>query len=91
MPLLLSDGTSMAKTFNALFGAKAFSSLIPLDLDFVVEPDKPVLRATEGNALTTRIQVSGYMSKPQKGEGRTASDRHFFYINGRPFHPSKVS
>lgn len=40
---------------------------------------------------TTEVKVKGLISKPTAGNGRTSGSRQFFYINGRPFHPTKVS
>ena len=40
---------------------------------------------------STRVLVKGLISKPTTGSGRGTSDRQFFYVNGRPFLPSKVS
>ena len=36
------------------------------------------------------VQVKGLISKFAVGAGRTATDRQFFYINGRPCNMSKV-
>lgn len=41
-------------------------------------------------ARSTRVLVKGLISKPATGSGRGTSDRQFFYVNGRPFSPSKV-
>lgn len=37
------------------------------------------------------FQVVGLISKPMHGNGRTSSDRQFFYINGRPWEGGKVA
>ena len=42
------------------------------------------------NSATTEVKVKGLISKPTAGNGRTSGNRQFFYINGRPFHPTKV-
>ena len=36
------------------------------------------------------VQVKGLISKFAVGAGRTATDRQFFYINGRPCNMGKV-
>ena len=36
------------------------------------------------------VQVKGLISKFAVGAGRTATDRQFFYINGRPCNMNKV-
>lgn len=40
---------------------------------------------------STQVLVKGLISKPTTGSGRTTSNRQFFYVNGRPFSPTKVS
>lgn len=42
-------------------------------------------------SLGTTVVVKGLMSRPAHGQGRNSPDRQFYYINGRPFTPSKVS
>ena len=37
------------------------------------------------------FKISGYISKPDHGMGRSSNDRQFFYINKRPCDLSKVS
>jgi DNA mismatch repair protein PMS2 len=39
---------------------------------------------------TTPVSVKGLISKPTHGSGRSTADRQFFFVNGRPFNPSKV-
>jgi DNA mismatch repair protein PMS2 len=39
---------------------------------------------------STQVAVKGLISRPTHGSGRTSGDRQFFFINGRPFNPSKV-
>ena len=39
---------------------------------------------------STTVHVKGLISKPTTGSGRTSSNRQFYYVNGRPFTPSKV-
>nr|WJN24954.1 mismatch repair protein [Pseudozyma thailandica] len=40
---------------------------------------------------TSTVTVAGLISKPTYGNGRTSSDRQFFYINGRPWEAGRVS
>lgn len=37
------------------------------------------------------VYVTGLVSKPSRGSGRTSSDRQFLYINGRPWDNLKVT
>jgi len=39
---------------------------------------------------TTHVQVRGLISKFAVNSGRTTTDRQFFFVNGRPYNPSKV-
>jgi DNA mismatch repair protein PMS2 len=34
--------------------------------------------------------IEGYVSKCDHGQGRSSTDRQFFFINGRPFDSAKV-
>lgn len=36
------------------------------------------------------FHIEGFMSSCRHGNGRSAPDRQFFYINGRPCEPTKV-
>lgn len=62
---------------TALFGAKSAAHLIPLDL------------AMDVNAVPMR--VTGLISKPVLGAGRSSGDRQYFYVNKRPWDASKVA
>jgi len=69
--------------------------MIELDLSFKVMPDRTVIRAlglpldSVSEDLGTTVLVKGLMSRPAHGQGRNSPDRQFYYINGRPFTPSK--
>jgi DNA mismatch repair protein PMS2 len=90
LPLLNTTGAGLTRTFIALFGAKAETTMMAIDLAFDVEPDKSVARFVEGTPTSAHVRVVGCVSKPQPGQGRSSTDRQFFYINGRPFSPTKV-
>lgn len=77
------------QTFTALFGAKAQQTMMPLNVDFDVEPEKSS-RLLDDEPKPTTVRLTGFVSKPQPGQGRSSADRQFFYINGRPFSPSKA-
>lgn len=98
--LLKTDGTpSLRSSATALWGTRALDSVIQLDLSFGVEPDKvAVRRQSQGNpdrelalSAMTNVKVKGLVSKFTVGAGRTTSDRQFFFVNGRPYNPGKVS
>jgi DNA mismatch repair protein PMS2 len=44
-----------------------------------------VLASTENT-----IQLEGYISSCAHGQGRSTTDRQFFYVNSRPCEPTKV-
>lgn len=41
--------------------------------------------------MVTPVKVQGLISKFAIGAGRTSVDRQFFFVNGRPYNPGKVS
>lgn len=98
--LLKTDGTpSLRSSATALWGTRALDSVVELGLSFNVEPDKvAVRRQSQGNperdqalSMVTNVKVKGLVSKFTVGAGRTTSDRQFFFVNGRPYNPGKVS
>lgn len=88
------DGTpTLRASISALWGPKTLESLVELDVTFEVETAKSILRRpnnTTSVAPTTTVTVRGMISKFSLNCGRSASDRQYFFINGRPCSPSKV-
>ncbi|KAH9458167.1 hypothetical protein MJO28_005235 [Puccinia striiformis f. sp. tritici] len=91
-------GNSQIKqNFSNIFTPKACNLMIDLELSFNVHPDRTVLRSlglpldSTSEELGTSVSVKGLMSRPAHGQGRNAPDRQFYFINGRPFTPSKIS
>ncbi|GAA5824001.1 hypothetical protein JCM5353_007053 [Sporobolomyces roseus] len=83
---------SLRSNFSSVFAPKSLQTMTELDLTLEVAADKSVLRWTEGSTDgTTEVKVKGLISKPTAGNGRTSGSRQFFYINGRPFHPTKIA
>ena len=68
-----------------IYGAKSLTSLEPLNLKLDID-----VRHIGGQKTTETIEVVGYVSKSAHGEGRSSSDRQFFYVNSRPCAQSKV-
>lgn len=69
-----------------VFGAKTLAVLIPLDLEFELQPtttsgQRPAAR---GDSQSKLIRVRGHVSRPAYGEGRQTPDRQMFFVNGRP-------
>ncbi|EPQ53006.1 DNA mismatch repair protein MutL [Gloeophyllum trabeum ATCC 11539] len=91
---LRTDGTpSTRASISSLWGPRSLENLVDLDLCFQVQTEKSVLKRrtiTEGEDSGTQVRVRGLVSKFAVGCGRAATDRQFFYINGRPCNPSKV-
>ncbi|GAA5999464.1 ATP-binding mismatch repair protein [Rhodotorula paludigena] len=84
--------TSLRTSFSHVFAPKSLASLLDLDLSLEVATERSVLKRVEGAAdASTTVKVLGLISKPVNGHGRTASNRQFYYINGRPFQPSKIA
>ena len=49
------------------------------------------LDATKLDTQESLFRVTGYVSKPDHGMGRSTADRQFLYINKRPCELGKVS
>ncbi|KAK4700264.1 DNA mismatch repair protein PMS2, partial [Phenoliferia sp. Uapishka_3] len=78
--------------YSSLFTPKALAPMMELDLELDVAADKSVLKWSEGaSAGFTKVHVKGLISKPTTGSGRTSTNRQFYYVNGRPFTPTKVA
>ncbi|GAA5949061.1 hypothetical protein JCM3765_003999 [Sporobolomyces pararoseus] len=82
---------SLRSNFSSIFAPKSLQAMMDLELSLKVAADKNVLRWTEGPASTTEVKVRGLISKPSAGNGRTSGNRQFYFINGRPFHPTKIA
>lgn len=69
-----------------VFGAKTLAVLIPLDLEFELEPTTTSGQqlAARGNSQAKLVHVRGHVSRPAYGEGRQTPDRQMFFVNGRP-------
>ncbi|MBW0463043.1 hypothetical protein O181_002758 [Austropuccinia psidii MF-1] len=82
------------ENFSNIFTPKACSLIIDLDLTLTIKPDRTALRTlglnSDENSATT-VLVKGLISRPAHGQGRNSPDRQFYYVNGRPFNPSKIS
>jgi len=79
------NGTIRENITN-VFGAKILTSLEPLNLHLEID-----IRHIGGKRTTESIDIVGYISKCSHGEGRSSSDRQFFYINSRPCTQVKVT
>ncbi|TFY64260.1 hypothetical protein EVJ58_g2745 [Rhodofomes roseus] len=87
------DGSpSTRASISALWGPKALENLVELDIVFPVEAERAVLRRrgiVDGDTHSNEVRVRGQISKFAVGCGRSGTDRQFFFVNGRPYNPSK--
>ncbi|KAG5983332.1 hypothetical protein E4U55_000204 [Claviceps digitariae] len=70
-----------------IFGSKAMSSLVPLDISLEMESPsiKPVATSLPPVPHSSRqVRVKGHVSRPVRGDGRQTPDRQMFFVNGRP-------
>lgn len=81
-----------------VYGAKTIAALIPLDLDFEMNPsDRPGATQTARNWSTQedsgsrKVRIVGHISKPVVGEGRQTPDRQMFFVNSRPCNLPQVA
>ncbi|XP_032250029.1 mismatch repair endonuclease PMS2 isoform X3 [Phoca vitulina] len=91
-PVVCTGGSSSIKeNIASVFGQKQLQSLIP----FVqLPPSDSVCEEyglSQADALNTLFHISGFISHCAHGVGRSSTDRQFFFINGRPCDPAKVS
>ncbi|XP_032182950.1 mismatch repair endonuclease PMS2 [Mustela erminea] len=91
-PVVCTSGScSIKENIASVFGQKQLQSLIP----FVqLPPSDSVCEEfglSQADALRTLFHISGFISYCAHGVGRSSTDRQFFFINGRPCDPAKVS
>lgn len=70
MLITTSAKDNMKSNIASVFGVQAVANIMPFDISF--------------NLNTKAIKIQGFISKPIFGQGRSTSDRQFFYINSRP-------
>nr|ODN79100.1 DNA mismatch repair protein PMS1 [Cryptococcus depauperatus CBS 7841] len=89
---LSTDGKgSLRASVGAIWGPRALDGVKDIELDLDVEIDR-VMAKREGIIETTQhVEVRGLISSAQWGQGRSGTDRQFFYINGRPCNLMKVA
>ncbi|CAI7746171.1 unnamed protein product [Closterium sp. NIES-54] len=98
---------SMRENIIAVFGAKAAGGLDPVDITFPLSPSSSAAAAPAAPALPSAAtgaaatapaplpasccRVIGFLSRPGAGSGRSAGDRQFFFLNGRPVDLPRLS
>ncbi|XP_072044566.1 mismatch repair endonuclease PMS2-like [Amphiura filiformis] len=91
-PVIITHGnTSTKENIINIFGPKQLQNVLELEQ---VCPDTEIseeygLKTTQSNQDLFRI--SGYISKPDHRDGRSSTDRQFYFINKRPCDFPKVS
>lgn len=74
-----------------VYGAKTITALIPLNLEFELDPSgRPGATQSARNWSTQEdigshtVKLVGHISRPVVGEGRQTPDRQMFFVNSRP-------
>ncbi|KAI4948502.1 hypothetical protein J4E91_005926 [Alternaria rosae] len=82
---------STRDNISNVYGAKTIAALIPLSLEFVMDPSsRPGAtqsaknRSTQEDLGSKRVKIVGHISRPVVGEGRQTPDRQMFFVNSRP-------
>ena len=85
LQLSTNGNNTIRDNITNVFGAKILTSLEPLSFKLDID-----VRHIGGKQTTESVEVVGYISKCAHGEGRSSSDRQFFYVNSRPCIQPKV-
>jgi len=81
---------SVKDNITSVFGSKQSSSLREIVMKDLTDEELSDI-GIKNNISTPDVQLKGYISSCNYGEGRGATDRQFFYINNRPCDPNKIS
>lgn len=86
---------STRDNISNVYGAKTIAALIPLDLDFEMNPShRPGAMQSAKNwedAGSRKVKIVGHISRPVVGEGRQTPDRQMFFVNSRPCNLPQVA
>ncbi|KAI6660844.1 Mismatch repair endonuclease PMS2 [Oopsacas minuta] len=83
------ETNSMKDVLISIFGTKSSKSLIPVTK---CEYNDVTSNSTHiSYELFDQIELTGYISSPEPGSGRSNSDRQFFFLNSRPCDYSALS
>jgi DNA mismatch repair protein PMS2 len=81
-----------------VYGAKTISALIPLNLEFEMNPSsRPAATqnarnwSTQEDSGSRTVKLVGHISRPVVGEGRQTPDRQMFFVNSRPCNLPQVA
>ncbi|CAZ80184.1 unnamed protein product [Tuber melanosporum] len=83
-PVFATKGNpTVRENVSNVFGAKALSALVPMNLEFEMKPTRKGFQKA-AKPSEKMIKIVGFISRPVVGEGRLAPDRQMFFVNGRP-------
>ncbi|KAM6423910.1 mismatch repair endonuclease PMS2 [Liasis olivaceus] len=86
-----SGSSTLKENISTIFGQKQVQTLIP----FAQLPPSGEVCEEYGlhfSDMPTKLYtITGFVSRCNHGDGRSAADRQFFFINQRPCDPGKVS
>ncbi|KAF2024652.1 DNA mismatch repair protein MutL [Setomelanomma holmii] len=90
--------SSTRDNISNVYGAKTITALIPLDLEFEMDPsNRPGAIQSARNWSTQEdigsrnVKIVGHISRPVVGEGRQTPDRQMFFVNSRPCNLPQVA
>ncbi|KAI4958258.1 hypothetical protein J4E86_003856 [Alternaria arbusti] len=82
---------STRDNISNVYGAKTIAALIPLSLEFVMDPSSRLGATQSAKNWSTQeetgsktVKIVGHISRPVVGEGRQTQDRQMFFVNSRP-------
>lgn len=84
---------SIKDTIVEVFGPKCLSSITEVKTENPSEDDLAFydIRAPLSDFDDLNLRLRGFISSCEHGKGRGSADRQFYYINGRPCDPNRIS
>ncbi|CAO2653570.1 Nn.00g029810.m01.CDS01 [Neocucurbitaria sp. VM-36] len=89
---------STRDNISNVYGAKTIGALIPLNLEFEMDPsNRPGATqgartwSTQADSGAHMVKIVGHISRPVVGEGRQTPDRQMFFVNSRPCNLPQVA
>ncbi|KAF2837187.1 DNA mismatch repair protein MutL [Patellaria atrata CBS 101060] len=80
--------TTTKENISQVYGAKTVLALVPLDLKLEMNPlggaASSSVKANIPDDTSREVHISGHISRPVVGEGRSTPDRQMFFVNSRP-------
>ncbi|XP_077980767.1 mismatch repair endonuclease PMS2-like [Glandiceps talaboti] len=86
-----SGNSSIKENITNVFGPKQLQSILDFEQHPVTESVCEEYGLKYGQVNNDIFRVTGLVSKPDHGLGRSSTDRQFYFINNRPCDISKVS